>query len=400
MSLDFPLDRTAAPVPGAERRAILADPGFGRWFTDHMAVAAWDAEHGWHDGGVRPLAPFTLHPGAAVFHYGQEIFEGLKAYRHADGGVWLFRPGDNARRFARSARRLALPELPEAAFVRAVEELVRADAAWVPEPDGGAGGGAATPGPAPSTSGPSAPDPSAPDSSASDPSASGSGEQSLYLRPFLIATESFLGVRPSAEALFRVIASPAGPYFPSGVTGVTLWVTETYSRAAIGGTGAAKCGGNYAGSLAAQTEARENGCEQVLYLDSAGRGTIEESGTMNLCLVTRDGELLTPALGTILEGVTRDTVLALAPELGLRPVERTISLAELRAGAEDGTVTEVFAAGTAALLTPVTGFKGAGHAFTIGDGTPGPTTLALRRTVLDLQYGRTEDRHGWLHRVL
>ncbi|MEU6441593.1 branched-chain-amino-acid transaminase [Streptomyces sp. NPDC047046] len=394
MSLDFPLDRTAAPVPGAERRAILADPGFGRWFTDHMAVAAWDAERGWHDSGVRPLAPFTLHPGAAVFHYGQEIFEGLKAYRHADGGVWLFRPGDNARRFARSARRLALPELPESAFVRAVEELVRADAAWVPEADGGPadhrgdGGGSA-----PAASG----SPALADSASG--SGSGSGEQSLYLRPFLIATESFLGVRPSAQALFRVIASPAGPYFPSGVTGVTLWVTETYSRAAVGGTGAAKCGGNYAGSLAAQIEARENGCEQVLYLDSAGHGTIEESGTMNLCLVTRDGELLTPALGTILEGVTRDTVLALAPGLGLRPVERSISLAELRAGAEDGTVTEVFAAGTAAVLTPVTGFKGAGYAFTVGDGAPGPTTLALRRTVLDLQYGRTEDRHGWLHRV-
>ncbi|EDY43319.1 branched-chain amino acid aminotransferase [Streptomyces sp. SPB074] len=367
MSLDFPLDRAAHPLPGAERRAILADPGFGRWFTDHMAVAAWDTERGWHDGGIRPLAPFTLHPGAAVLHYGQEIFEGLKAYRHADGSLWLFRPRDNARRFAASARRLALPELPEDAFLRAAEELVRADADWVPEAD---------------ADGPE-----------------GSGEQSLYLRPFLIATEPFLGVRPSAQALFRVLASPAGPYFPSGVTGVTLWVTETYARAAAGGTGAAKCGGNYAGSLAAQNEAREHGCEQVLYLDSAGHGTIEESGTMNLCLVTRDGELLTPALGTILEGVTRDTVLALAPELGLRPVERAIPLAELRSRVAEGTVTEVFAAGTAAVLTPVTGFKGEGYAVTVGDGTPGATTLALRRAVLDLQYGRTEDRHGWLHRV-
>ncbi|WP_431038764.1 branched-chain-amino-acid transaminase [Streptomyces sp. P6-2-1] len=393
MSLDFPLARTTEPVPAAERRAILADPGFGRWFTDHMAVAAWDTAQGWHDGGIRPLAPFTLHPGAAVLHYGQEIFEGLKAYRHADGSVWLFRPGDNARRFARSARRLALPELPEADFLRAVEELVRADATWVPDADGGGGagdestGGAGTGGTGTGGAG-------------TGGGGSGSGEQSLYLRPFLIATEPFLGVRPSAQALFRVLASPAGPYFPSGVTGVTLWVTETYARAAIGGTGAAKCGGNYAGSLAAQAEARENGCEQVLYLDSAGHGTIEESGTMNLCLVTRDGELLTPALGTILEGVTRDTLLALAPELGLRAVERAIPLAELRAGAEDGTVTEVFAAGTAAVLTPVTGFKGTGYAFTVGDGTPGPTTLALRRTVLDLQYGRTEDRHGWLHRVM
>lgn len=195
----------------------------------------------------------------------------------------------------------------------------------------------------------------------------------------------------------------AGPYFASGVTGVTLWVNSQYTRSAKGCTGAAKCGGNYAASPAAQIEAQQHGCDQVMYLDdldSAGEGKLEESGTMNLCLITSDGELVTPGLGTILEGVTRDTVLTLAPEFGLTPVERPISLDELRSGAADGTLTEVFATGTAAVITPITGFSGDSCEFTVGAGTPGKLTVALRQHVLDIQYGRTEDRHGWLHRVL
>ncbi|MET9294678.1 branched-chain amino acid aminotransferase [Streptomyces sp. NPDC003077] len=361
MSVGFPLSRTTRPLPEAERTAVLSDPGFGRHFTDHMASATWTPEDGWHDRKVGPMEPFTLHPSAAVLHYAQEIFEGLKAYRHADGSVWLFRPEANAARFARSAKRLALPELPEEDFLASVEDLIRADEAWVPASD---------------------------------------GEKSLYIRPFMFASEAFLGVRPAHRVVYSVIASPAGPYFASGVTGVTLWVSDRYTRASEGGTGAAKCGGNYAASLAAHLEAQEHGCDQVMYLDSAGRGTLEESGTMNLCLITSDGELVTPELGTILEGVTRDTVLALAPECGLTPVERRITLDELRSGAADGTITEVFAAGTAAVVTPIVGFKGDGYAFTIAGGAPGKHTLALRDHVLDIQYGRTEDRHGWLRRVL
>ncbi|MFF3499860.1 branched-chain amino acid aminotransferase [Streptomyces sp. NPDC003247] len=358
---DYPLSRSTDPVPEAERKAILAEPGFGRHFTDHMATAVWTPDGGWHDRGIGPLRPYTLHPSAAVLHYAQEIFEGLKAYRHADGSVWLFRPEANARRFARSARRMALPELPEEDFLTSVEGLVRADEAWVPVPG---------------------------------------GEESLYLRPFMFASEAFLGVRPAAEVVYSVIASPAGPYFASGVTGVTLWVSSRYTRAARGGTGAAKCGGNYAASLAAQIEAQEHGCDQVMYLDSEGGGTLEESGTMNLCLVTSDGRLVTPALGTILDGVTRDTVLALAADFGLTPEERTVTLDELRSGAADGSVTEVFAAGTAAVVTPIVRFKGDGYEFTVGDGEPGSRTVALRRHVLDIQYGRAEDRHGWMRRVL
>ncbi|QMU78048.1 branched-chain amino acid aminotransferase [Streptacidiphilus sp. PB12-B1b] len=362
MSRGFPLFRTTSPVPESERAAILAAPGFGRFFTDHMASAVWTPTEEWHDRRVGPLEPFSMHPSAAVLHYAQEIFEGLKAYRHADDSVWLFRPEVNARRFARSARRLALPELSEEDFLTAVEELVRADAAWVPD---------------------------------------SAGEGSLYVRPFMFASEAFLGVRPAEQVTFSVIASPAGPYFAAGISGVTLWVSSEYTRAGRGGTGAAKCGGNYASSLAAQIEARQHGCDQVMFLDDAGGdGNLEESGTMNLCLITSAGELVTPELGTILEGVTRDSLLTLAPEFGLTPVERSITLAELRSGAADGTITEVFAAGTAAVVTPIVGFKGDGYAFTIGSGTPGKQTTALREHVLDIQYGRAEDRHGWLRRVV
>ncbi|MFE4482365.1 MULTISPECIES: branched-chain amino acid aminotransferase [Streptomycetaceae] len=366
MSRAFPLSRTTGPVSEEERRTILAAPGFGKFFTDHMASATWTPAEGWHDHKVTALAPYSLHPSAAVLHYAQEIFEGLKAYRHADGSVWLFRPEFNARRFARSAERLALPVLPEEDFLTSVEGLVRADEAWVP---------------------------SSPD------------EKSLYLRPFMFASEAFLGVRPAEQIAYSVIASPAGPYFAGGVTGITLWVSSNYTRAGRGGTGAAKCGGNYASSLAAQIESRKNGCDQVLFLDdTGGEGDLEESGTMNLCLVTSAGELVTPALGNILDGVTRDSILSLAGEFGLTPVERPITLSELRSGAADGTVTEVFAAGTAAVVTPIVGFKGEskgeGYAFTIGTGTPGKQTLAIREHMLDIQYGRAEDVHGWMRRVV
>lgn len=358
----YPLTRTSSPVPEETRREILVDPGFGKHFTDHMATAVWTPDDGWHERRVEPLAPFSLHPSAAVLHYAQEIFEGLKAYRHADGSIWLFRPGFNARRFARSAERLALPQLPEEDFLASVEELVRADRAWVPEAD---------------------------------------GEGSLYVRPFMFASEAFLGVRPAEHITYSVIAGPAGPYFSGGVTGISLWISSEYTRAGRGGTGAAKCGGNYAGSLAAQLEARRNGCDQVLYLDdTGGDGDLEESGTMNLFVVTSAGELVTPGLGTILDGLTRDTVLALAEDFDLTPVERPFSLTDLRGGAADGTVTEVFAAGTAAVITPITAFKSATTAFAIGNATPGKHTLAIREHILDLQYGRTPDTRGWLHRVV
>ena len=347
--------------PAAERDAILADPGFGRHVTDHMAVARWSPQDGWHDRRVTPYAPLSLDPAAAVLHYSQEIFEGLKAYRHADGGIRLFRPELNARRFADSARILALPELPESDFLDAVETLLRVDHAWVPD---------------------------------------GAGERSVYLRPFTVATEPYLGVRPSAEVTFGVIAGPAGAYFPGGVTGISLWVSTEHARAAPGGTGAAKCGGNYAAGLAAQREARARGCDQVLFLDAAEHRWVEEAGTMNLLVVTADGTLVTPPLGTILDGVTRRSVLELAGEHDLVPAERPIAIDDLLRGCADGSVTEVFAVGTAAVVTPVTTLVHAEGAVTVGSGAPGPRALAIRRHLTDVQYGRAADTHGWMRPVL
>ncbi|GAA4777347.1 branched-chain amino acid aminotransferase [Actinomycetospora chlora] len=345
----------------AERDAILADPGFGRHVTDHMVVADWSSTGGWTVPRVTPYGPLTLQPSAAVLHYSQEIFEGLKAYRHADGGIHLFRPERNARRFAASARMLALPELAEQDFLDAVAALLRADHAWVPD---------------------------------------GTGERSLYLRPFTVATEPFLGVRAAAEATFAVIGGPAGAYFPGGVTGIGLWVSTEHSRAAPGGTGAAKCGGNYAAGLAAQAEAKARGCDQVLFLDATEHRWLEEAGTMNVVVVTADGTLATPPLGTILDGVTRHSVLTLAPEHGLVPVERPIAIDEVLRGCADGSVTEVFAVGTAAVVTPVTSLVHAGVTTTVGDGAPGPHALAIREHLTDIQYGRAADVHGWMRRVV
>jgi branched-chain amino acid aminotransferase len=357
----FRVSRSARPAPEAERAQILTDPGFGRFFTDHMASATWTPDAGWHDCEIKAVEPYSLHPAAAVLHYAQEIFEGLKAMRHADGSIWLFRPDLNARRFVSSARRLALPVLPEEQFLESLVALVHTDQDWVPPHD---------------------------------------GERSLYLRPYMFGSEAFLGVRPAARVSYGVIASPAGSYFSSGINGVTLWVSEQFTRAAPGGTGAAKCGGNYAGGLAAQVEAQQHGCEQVLYLTTDPERYLEESGTMNLFLVTADGELITPGLGTILEGVTRDSVMELADEHDLKPVERPVRLADLRDGCDNGSIIEMFAAGTAAVITPIVGFKGDGYAHTAGDGRPGRVTLAIRQHLLDVQFGRVPDTRNWLHPVV
>jgi branched-chain amino acid aminotransferase len=359
MVLEFPITSATRTVSAQDREAALANPGFGRHFTDHMARARWTAADGWHDARVGALEPYSLHPASAVLHYGQEIFEGLKAYRHRDGRIALFRPEKNAQRFAASARRLLLPELDPASFVASVEALLDADADWVPD---------------------------------------AGSEASLYLRPYLFASEAFLGVRSAHEAAYGVIASPAGAYFPGGVAGITLWITTRYRRAAPGGTGAAKCGGNYAASLIAQLEAQENGCDQVLFTGGpVDAPVLEEAGTMNVFVVTTDGRLLTPPLGTILEGVTRDSVLTLAGEHGLRPAEEDIPLARLLDGCRDGTVSEVFAAGTAAVITPIVRFLGDGVDVAVNDAKPGAVSLAIRERLLGIQLGELPDPHGWLH---
>ncbi|MBB5632579.1 branched-chain amino acid aminotransferase [Cryobacterium mesophilum] len=357
--LTWQVTRNLAGKSPQDRAKILADPGFGTFFTDHMVDICWSGKGGWHRPRVQPYGPISLDPAAAVLHYGQEIFEGLKAYRHADGSIWSFRPDANARRMQRSAHRLALPELPVEYFIDSLRQLIAVDGDWVP---------------------------SAP-------------ETSLYLRPYMFAKEAFLGVRPADKVAFYVIASPAGAYFHGGVAPVSIWLSTDYARAGRGGTGAAKTGGNYASSLIAQAEASAQGCAQVMFLDSAEGTYLEELGGMNIVLVYRDGSLVTPKSDSILEGITRDSILQLARDRGHTVEERPVTIDEWREGAESGDIVEVFACGTAAVVTPIAQLKAAN--FTIGsaDAAAGEITMSLRKELTDIQYGREEDRHGWLTRL-
>ena len=358
--LTFTDDRRGDPLGDAERAAILANPGFGNYFTDNMVQATWTTEAGWHDGRLMPYGPITLDPSAAVLHYAQEIFEGLKAYRRHDGSIWAFRPDANAARFQRSATRLALPQLPAEDFLESLRLLVSADRAWIPD----------------------------------------GAEASLYLRPFMFASEAFLGGRPAAKVTYLLIASPAGAYFAGGVNPVSIWLSTDYNRSGPGGTGAAKCGGNYAASLAPMIEAKDNGCDQVCFLDAAEGRWVEELGGMNIFFVFDDGRLVTPELtGTILEGVTRSSILALAKELGHDVEERKIGIEEWRAGVADGSLREVFACGTAAVVTPVGRLKWDGGEVVMGDGGTGAVTAEIRSALLDIQHGDAPDPHGWMHQL-
>jgi branched-chain amino acid aminotransferase len=354
------------PMPDEDVARLLADPGFGRVFTDHMVIVDFTAERGWHDARLTAYAPLVLDPAAMVFHYSQEIFEGLKAYHQAAGGVAIFRPGENARRFNASAHRMAMPELPDGMFVEALVELLGADRRFVPV----------------------------------------SEHQSLYLRPFMIATEPMIGVRPSAEYRFMVIASPVAGFFSAEAKPVTVWLGREFVRAAPGGTGAAKTGGNYAGTLLAQRQAAAEGCDQVVWLDAVERRYVEELGGMNIFFVMQgeDGgptRLVTPELtGTLLPGVTRDSLLSIGRDLGLEVVEDRVDVEQWEKGCADGTISEVFACGTAAVVTAVGGVRHAAGGWTVGDGTLGPVTKQLREALLDVQYGRAPDLHGWMHPVV
>jgi branched-chain amino acid aminotransferase len=341
--------------PEAERAEMLADPGFGRYFTDHMFVARYRVGEGWYDARLTAYAPLQLDPSTATLHYAQSIFEGLKAYAQPDGSVATFRPEANAARFVRGAKRLAMPPVPEEAFLAAVDALVAADRDWVP-------------------TGP---------------------DQTLYIRPYQLASEPFLGVRPAHEYLFLIIASPAGAYFPRGVQPVSVYLSEDYIRAAPGGTGDVKCAGNYAASLLAQEQAIAAGCDQVVWLDAAEKRYVEEMGGMNLFFVLGSGddaELVTPAL-------TGNSLITLAREMCHTVTERLFSVDEWRQGVADGTVTETFACGTAAVITPVGEVKARTGDFVVGDGTPGPLTMKLRESLLDIQHGRVADARGWLHQI-
>ena len=352
--LQFAVTKNLAAKSPAEREQLLVDPGFGTVFTDHMVDICWSERGGWHRPRVQPYGPISLDPAAAVLHYAQEIFEGMKAYRHQDGGIYTFRPEQNARRFNRSAVRLSMPQLPEEYFIQSLHELIAVDGDWVP----------------------------------SNP------DQALYLRPFMFAKEAFLGVRPAKKYAYYLIGSPSGAYFSGGVKPVTIWLSETFARAAKGGTGAAKTGGNYAASLLPQAEAAEQGCDQVVFLDADGN--VEELGGMNIVFVKKDGTLVTPDSGSILDGVTRNSLLQLAQDRGHAIERRPVPLSEWREGVASGDIVEVFACGTAAVVTPIGRLKAAGF----DDEQPqGSLGLSLREELTDIQYGRREDTRGWLHRL-
>ncbi|WP_127497438.1 branched-chain amino acid aminotransferase [Actinoplanes solisilvae] len=360
-NLEFEIRPNPAPVGDAERAALLHNPGFGRIFTDHMVTIRYADGKGWYEPRVEARAPIPMDPASAVLHYAQEIFEGLKAYTLPDGGVAMFRPDANAIRFAQSAQRMAMPQLSVETFIESLHQIIKIDRSWLPTGE----------------------------------------DSSLYLRPFAYASEVFLGVRPSMEYLYLVIASPVGPYFSGGVKPVSVWVTPDYTRAAPGGTGAAKCGGNYAAGLSAQAEAIENGCDQVVYLDALERKYIDELGGMNVFFVLDDGTLVTPPLtGTILPGITRDSIIKLATRDGRRVEERPVSLEEWHKGSVSGRIREAFACGTAAVVTPIGKVKSADDEFTIADGGSGEITMALHKQLADIQRGRAEDPFGWVHRVL
>lgn len=356
------LARVAHPAPtaAAQRTALIANPGFGRVFTDHMVTIRYREGLGWHDPVLGPRQSLSFDPSTAVLHYAQEIFEGMKAYRTGDGGTALFRPAANAARFGASAARMAMVPLPEAMFVDAVAALALAERDWIPTVPGGA----------------------------------------LYLRPFMIASEVFLGVKPSSEYLFAVIASAVGAYFKGDAPAVSLWVSQEHTRAAPGGTGAAKCGGNYAASLIAQAEATRRGHDQVLFLDAVERRWIEELGGMNIFFVFDDGSIATPPLGgTILPGITRDSLLTLARDAGRVVREEPYAIDQAQADAESGRLVEAFACGTAAVVTSIGSMTLADRRFMIGDGQPGAVTKALGAALVAIQRGDAPDPHGWHVRI-
>ena len=354
--MDIRIEKTANPKAKPTDESKL---GFGHIFTDHMFVMEYDTGMGWHDARVVPYGDITLSPAAMVLHYGQEIFEGLKAYRTADGNVQFFRPIENFKRLNVSAERLVIPEIPVEDALQALHTLVEVDKDWVPHTDGA----------------------------------------SLYIRPFVFAADPFLGVRPGDKYYFMIIMSPSGPYYATGLDPVSIYVETNYVRAVRGGMGFTKTGGNYAASLAGQDEAHKQNYSQVLWLDGVERKYIEEVGAMNIMFVI-DGEVVTPALsGSILRGITRDSSIMLLRELGYKVREEKIDIHELMKKVAEGRVTEMFGVGTAAIVSPVGTLGYEGKDYIIGENKPGPVGQALYHAMMDIQQGRTPDKFGWVTHV-
>ncbi|TBV81493.1 MAG: branched-chain amino acid aminotransferase [Desulfobulbaceae bacterium] len=333
--------------------------GFGRVFTDHMLVMFYDAQRGWHDPEVRPYAPFSFDPAAMALHYGQAIFEGLKVYRGADDGIYLFRPMANLERMNRSAVRMCMPQLPVATVFAGLRALLKTDVEWVPRVKGA----------------------------------------SLYVRPTMVATEAGLGVRPAKEYVFFIILSPVGAYYPEGFNPISIFVTDTYVRAVAGGVGEAKTAGNYAASIMAAVEAQQQGFTQVLWLDARERRFIEEVGTMNIFFVFKDRIVTPPLSGSILPGITRDSVLRLLEDWGIKVEQRLTTIDEVLAANEHGDLREVFGTGTAAVVSPVGSLHYRGRDCLINQGQTGELAQRLFHELTAIQHGRAADQHGWVFRL-
>lgn len=346
-------------LPLAEKKQPISDETklvFGKQFTDRMFLMQYDSGQGWHSAQIKPYGPFSLDPAALVLHYSQEIFEGLKAFRRQDGSVALFRPEDNIRRFNRSALRMCMPAVDEDFFLEAIKELVRLESHWVPRSEG----------------------------------------TSLYIRPTMIATEAVLGVKPANQYFCYVILSPVGAYYKGGLKPVKIWISDHYIRSAPGGTGEAKTGGNYAASLRAAKEAEEKGFDQVLWLDAVHRKYVEEVGSMNICFIV-DGKIVTsPLHGTILDGITRRSILTLARDMNLEIEEKALSVDEIIEGVESGHITEAFGTGTAVVVSPVGQLTYRDHTVTLTESEPGPITKKLYETLTGIQYGKITDSYNWV----
>ena len=350
--MEIKITRTTSPKQKPAKDAPL---GFGKIFTDHMFVMNYTEGKGWHDARIVPYGEISLEPSAMVFHYGQEMFEGLKAYKGEDGKVRLFRPDMNAKRANESNKRLCIPEIPEEDFVEAVKAVVKVDEDWIPEADG----------------------------------------TSLYIRPFVIATDAFLGVAPSKTYMFIIILAPSGAYYANGLAPVGIWIEDDYVRAVRGGMGFAKTGGNYAASLAAQVKAHDDGYSQVLWLDGVERKYIEEVGAMNIFFKI-DGKIITPMLnGSILPGVTRNSVCALCKSLGYTVEERKVSVDELVEAAKTGKLEECFGTGTAAVISPVGKLRYKDDVFEINNNEIGEVSQKLYDTITGIQWGKCEDEFNW-----
>lgn len=354
MEIKIERAKTLKEKPGADQEL-----GFGKFYTDHMFVMDWDIGQGWHDARIVPFGPIQMDPASMVLHYAQETFEGLKAYRTKDDRVLLFRPEMNARRFANSNKRLCMPEVSEEDFVEAVTCLVDYEKDWVPAAEG----------------------------------------TSLYIRPFMFATEAAVGVHPASSYKFVIILSPVGAYYPEGVNPVKIYVEDEYVRATRGGTGFTKCGGNYAASIAAQVKAQDLGYTQVLWLDGVERKYVEEVGTMNVMFMI-DNEIVTaPCDGTVLPGVTRDSIIQILKSWGYKVNEKHLAIDDLMKAGHDGTLQEAFGTGTAAVISPIGELRYKDDEVTINDFKTGELTQKLYDTLTGIQWGNVEDTFGWTKEV-